>query len=198
MYGSNSVKGRTIAIQGLGSVGSILASTLFWNGAHLIVTDVNESRALQIAKQYSATYVSPQEIVNVACDVFSPCALGGGINRQTIPGLQCRAIAGAANNQLWEDTDGDLLVEKGILYAPDYVINAGGLINVAAELFPQGYDPVASRNRVDALYDQLLRIFDSAEKTGLSTHKTAQDMADEILKKKIGKRTEAPCFRSLP
>lgn len=197
IYGSSSVKGRTIAIQGLGSVGSILAATLFWHGANLIVTDVNEARARKIAKQYFATYVSPEEIVSVSCDVLSPCALGGIINSKTIPTLRCKAIAGAANNQLWQDVDGDLLVEKGILYAPDFVINAGGLINVAAELCPQGYNPIVSRDRVDALYDQLILIFDSAEKTGLSTHQTAVNIGDERLQKKIGMRTEALCFRNL-
>ena len=88
-------------------------------------------------------------------------------------------------------------MEKGILYAPDFVINAGGLINVAAELCPQGYNPIVSRDRVDALYDQLILIFDSAEKTGLSTHQTAVNIGDERLQKKIGMRTEALCFRKL-
>lgn len=196
IYGSSSVKGRTIAIQGLGSVGAILAATLFWNGAHLIVTDVDEEKARKIAKQYGATYVSPQEIMAVSCDVLSPCALGGIINSKTIPTLRCKAIAGAANNQLWQDLDGDLLVQKGILYAPDFVINAGGLINVAAELCSEGYNPIVSRDRVDSLYDQLMLIFDSAEKTGLSTHKTALNIGDERLQNKIGKRTETLCFRN--
>ena len=194
VYGSDSVKGRTVAIQGIGSVGTILAGLLFWNGAHLIVSDVNEERARKIAKQYGAAYLPPNEILAASCDVLAPCALGGIINQKTIPALRCKIIAGAANNQLLLDTDGEALVKKGILYAPDFVINAGGLINVAEELYPQGYDPVSARDKVDALYDQLLVIFDRARETGRSTHQTAVDLGDHRLEHKIGVRVEAPCF----
>lgn len=194
MYGSESVKGREIAVQGLGSVGSILTDLLFWNGAKLIVSDREVDKAKAIAKKYGATYVPASEILFVSCDVLSPCALGAVLTETSIPQLRCKAIAGAANNQLLKDSDGDLLVQRGILYAPDFVINAGGLLNVAEELFPQGYDPVSSLEKVDALYDVLLEIFDSAEKTGLSTHQTAVNIGDKRLEQKIGKRTEAPCF----
>ena len=194
VYGSDSVKGRTVAIQGIGSVGTILAGLLFWNGAHLIVSDVNEERARKIAKQYGAACLPPNEILAASCDVLAPCALGGVINQKTIPALRCKIIAGAANNQLLLDTDGEALVKKGILYAPDFVINAGGLINVAEELYPQGYDPVSARDKVDALYDQLLVIFDRAQETGRSTHQTAVDLGDHRLEHKIGVRVEAPCF----
>ncbi len=194
IYGSNSVKDRVIAIQGVGSVGSILAGLLFWNGAKLILSDVNEDKARKIAKQYGATYLDSKEILTVDCDVYSPCALGGIINEETIPGFRCKIIAGAANNQLLSDSDGDALTKRGVLYAPDFVINAGGLINVAEELYLEGYDPVSSRNKVDSLYDLLLTIFDSAEKSGLSTHQTAVNLGDYRLKNKIGCRVEAPCF----
>ena len=194
VYGSDSVRGCTIAIQGVGSVGTILASLLFWNGAKLIFADMNAEKAKKLAKQYGAQWVDSSEISSVSCDVLAPCALGGILNTNTIPFLRCKIVAGAANNQLLTDSDANLLMEKGILYAPDFVINAGGLINVAEEIYPEGYNPVAARDKVDLLYDQLKMIFDSSEKSGLSTHQTALDLANHRLKHQIGKRTEAPCF----
>jgi leucine dehydrogenase len=194
VYGSDSVKGRTIAIQGLGSVGSVLAGLLFWNGANLIVSDVNEEKARKVASQYGATYVNAKEILFAKCDVLAPCALGGILNEESIPLLQTRIVAGAANNQLLLDKDADRLLERDILYAPDFVINAGGLINVTEEISVQGYDPVVSRNKVDALYEQLLAIFNLAEEKEISTHQAATELGDYRLKHKIGLRTEAPCF----
>lgn len=194
IFGSDSVKDKVIAIQGMGSVGSILAGLLFWNGAKIIVSDVDTEKAKKIAKQYSATYVDPSEILSSECDVLSPCALGGIINDQTIPTLRCKAIAGAANNQLLVDANGDDLVKRGILYAPDFVINAGGLINVAEEIFPQGYDPVSSRDKVDSLYGMLISIFETAERNGTSTHKAAMALGDHRIENKINVRSDAPCF----
>ncbi len=194
VYGSDSVKDRIVAIQGLGSVGSILAGILFWNGAQLVVSDIDKERAQSIAKQYGATYVGPEEILSVPCDVLSPCALGGVVNDATILAFRCKIIAGAANNQLLTDTHGDDLAKKGILYAPDFVINAGGLINVAEETLPQGYDPVSSRNKVDSLYELLGSIFEVAEKNGTSTHKAAVAIANHRIENKINVRSEAPCF----
>ncbi len=194
LYGSDSVKGRKIAIQGLGSVGSILMDLLFWGGAELVVADVNVEKAKRLAQKYGATLSTPEEILSVPCDILSPCALGGIINPKNISQLQCKAIAGAANNQLLSDSDGDLLMERGILYSPDFVINAGGLINVAEETCLEGYSPVLSLRKVDALYDLLLTIFDSAEEKGISTHQAALDLGDYRLKNKIGKRTEKPYF----
>lgn len=194
IYGSESVKNRVVAIQGLGSVGSILADYLFWNGAKLIVSDVQEEKARKLAKHYGATFVSPEEILFVECDVLSPCALGGIISEQTIPLLKTKAVAGAANNQLLLDSDADALLERGILYAPDFVINAGGLINVTEEITPQGYNPVAARDRVDLLYDQLITIFNLAEEKNISTYQAAADLGDYRLENKMGRRVEAPCF----
>lgn len=194
VFGNESVKDRTVAIQGLGNVGKHLAEYLFWNGAKLIVTDVDKEKALKIAKQYGAKYCAPDEIWKVECDVFAPCALGGILNAQTIPQLKCKAVAGAANNQLLTDKDGEDLAKRGILYAPDYVINAGGLINVAEELNKEGYSPISARVRIDKLYEQLLTIFDIAEQNGYSTSKAANSLGDYRLKYKIGKRKEAPCF----
>ena len=194
VYGSESVKDRKIAIQGIGSVGSILADILFWNGAKLILSDVSSDRVQKLVKQYGASYSAPDEIHKADCDVFSPCALGGVLNVRTIPQLQCKIVAGAANNQLLTERDGEDLMKRGILYAPDYVINAGGLINVSDELLVEGYNPEVARSKTDKLYDQLLTIFDIADQNGYSTSHAANSLAEYRLKYKIGKRKDKPCY----
>ena len=192
--GSDLLENRTVAIQGLGSVGFELAKLLFWVGARLIVSDIDIDKCRKIAELTGAEVVSPSDILKVECDVLSPCAMGGGINEQTIPHLRCKAIAGCANNQLLKDSDADELLARGILYAPDFIINAGGLINVSQELEPKGYDPIMSRNKIHHLYDQLMVIYDIAEHNRFSTHRAAMSLADYRLKYKIGKRIEPPCF----
>lgn len=194
VFGNESVKDRTVAIQGTGSVGKILADLLFWNGAKLILSDIATERAQKIAKQYGATYCPPDEIWKVECDVFTPCALGGILNANTIPQLKCKIVAGAANNQLLTERDGDELMKRGILYAPDYVINAGGLINVSEEITLEGYSPECSRNKTDKLFDQLITIFDIAEQNGCSTNQAANSLVEYRLKYKIGKRKDQPCY----
>jgi leucine dehydrogenase len=194
IYGSETIQGRTIAIQGLGSVGGRLADHLFWAGAKLILSDIDRGKTETLAKAYGAKTCPPEEILKVECDVLSPCALGGILGPQTIASLRCRAIAGSANNQLLRDGDAEELMKKGILYAPDFVINAGGLINVTCELEPQGYQSVLSREKIHNLYDQLLLIYDIAEQNKISTHAAAVAFANYRLKYKIGKRQIAPCF----
>jgi len=194
VYGSESVKDKTVAIQGTGSVGKILADLLFWNGAKLILSDVAVERAQKIAKQYNATFCPPEEIFKVDCDIFAPCALGGILNASTIPQLKCKIVAGAANNQLLTERDGDELMKRGILYAPDYVINAGGLINVSEEITLEGYNPEHSRNKTDKLFDQLITIFDIAEQNGYSTNQAANSLVEYRLKYKIGKRKDQPFY----
>ncbi len=194
VYGSDSVKGRTVAIQGVGSVGTLLADFLFWNGAKLVITDVSMEKAKILARKYNAKYCAPEEIFSAACDVFAPCALGGILNIATIPQLKCKVVAGAANNQLLCEEDGERLRKLGILYAPDFVINAGGLINVTEETMPEGYDSLRSRDKVEKLYDQLLAIFVIAEKKGFSTHQAAKTLVEHRLRNKIGVRTVSPCF----
>jgi leucine dehydrogenase len=186
--GSDAVRDRTIAIQGLGSVGARLAETLFWNGARLILCDVNQERAEMLAKRYEAEVCSPEKILSVECDVLAPCALGGILNENTIPALRCKAVAGAANNQLLTDDDADLLRQRGILYAPDFVINSGGLINVSNELYRTPYDPRLAREQVHNIYDLLLTIYEIAEQNHYSTNRSAIELADYRLKYGIGKR----------
>jgi len=194
IYGEESVSGRTIAIQGVGSVGTFLAERLFWDGAQLILSDINMERARELAKQYGAEVVSPQEILSVPCDVFSPCALGGVITPSAIFKMRCKAVAGAANNQLESDRDADELMRRGILYAPDFVINAGGLINVTEELDPKGYHPAVARKKIHDLYAQLMLIYDIAAQNQISTHKAAVALGDYRLKYGIGRRSKPVCF----
>lgn len=194
LYDFDSVENRTIAIQGLGSVGYELAQFLFWAGARLIVSDIDREKCERIARMVGAKVVAPDDIHKVECDVYSPCAMGGSINEKVIPQLSCRAIAGSANNQLLKDTDADELFARGILYAPDFVINAGGLLNVTEELHTDGYNSNAARIRVNKIYSQLMLIYDIAEQNKYSTHRAAMSLGDYRLKYRIGKRIDPPCF----
>lgn len=193
-FGSESVCGKRIAIQGLGSVGSCLADYLFWSGAELIVADPNVKAVEACVQKYGATAVSPSQILQVPCDVLAPCAMGAILDETTIPLLRCSCIAGAANNQLRVSSNADLLSQKGILYAPDFVINAGGLLNVSFEVDPQGYNPQSSRMKCHAIYDTLLTIYAVAEEKKISTHKAALLVAEERVQKGIGKRLTPPVF----
>lgn len=189
-FNSDSVVGKTIAIQGVGSVGEKLAQLLFWHGAKLVLSDINQEKVTKLAKLYDAKVVSPDKIHAVECDVFAPCAMGGTLNPRTISELRCRAVAGCANNQLLTDEDGEELTRRNILYAPDFVINAGGLINVTQETLEEGYNPHRARNRVDKIYDQLMLIFDISSKNNCSTQKAVLSLVDYRLKYGIGKRCE--------
>lgn len=190
LFGSDSVEGKTVAIQGLGSVGSRLAELLFWHGAKLVVTDIHMDRAAVVAKQFGAKLIKPDEIFEQPCDVFAPCALGGIIHSETIDILRCRAIAGAANNQLLTDHDAEELRRLGILYAPDFVINAGGLINVSQETVREGYQPKQARDKTDQIYDQLRLIFKIAQENGSSTLKAAMQLIEYRMEYGIGRRVD--------
>lgn len=194
LYASRSFRGKKIAIQGLGSVGSHLLDHLFWHGAELVVTDINEDVLKKVQEKYHIKTVSPEEIFSVECDIFSPCAMGGIINDGTIAKLNCKAIAGCANNQLLSEHHGDVLHERGILIAPDFVINAGGLINVSFETEKDGYHPGRSRKKIDKIYDVLMSIYDISEKENISSSRAAISLADDNIAKKIGKRSEKPVF----
>ncbi len=133
VFGSQSLKGLKIAVQGLGSVGSVLCEYLKDEGARLYVTDIHIERSRELARSWQAEWVAPQDIHKVECDIFAPCALGGAVNETTFPELNCKIIAGAANNVLSGSEMAEKLHHKGILYAPDYIINAGGLIYISYE-----------------------------------------------------------------
>jgi leucine dehydrogenase len=194
MHGNPSVAGKTVAIQGLGSVGGRLAEYLFWEGAKLILSDIDWEKTQRLAKQFGAMACPAEDILTVACDVLAPCALGGILNPQTIPQLKCEAVAGAANNQLLNDSDADLLKQRGILYAPDFVINAGGLINVSHEITEDGYCPTRSLAKINTLYNQLLELYALSEKNNCSTHQAAVSLGDYRIQHGIGKRETPPRY----
>lgn len=176
-WGTRSLQGKVVALQGVGAVGSELARLLVGAGAKIIFTDINEKNVEQFKMNFpDAKYVKPEEIFAVACDIYAPCALGASVNDQTIPQLKCRVISGAANNQLKEDRHGMMLREKNILYAPDYLINAGGLMNVSIEF--EGWSDDKSKRMVDTIYQTTLNVFDIADKQSITTNKAADVLAE--------------------
>ncbi|HWX40912.1 MAG TPA: Glu/Leu/Phe/Val dehydrogenase [Blastocatellia bacterium] len=175
-WGSDDLTGRTVAIQGCGHVGYSLAKELHGAGARLIVADIDPTRAKQLAGEFEATPVEAEAIYGVQAEIFAPCALGGIVNDHTIPQLKVEIVAGGANNQLLEDRHGDALKDRGILYAPDYVMNAGGLISAGIDLF--GWDQKQTRDRVLGIYDTLLTIFDAARAEGIPTSRAADRLAE--------------------
>ncbi|MCH9610664.1 MAG: Leucine dehydrogenase [Chlamydiales bacterium] len=196
LFGSSNMRGKTVAIQGLGSVGMELARLLFWEGASLVVADVNQAAVDVACERFGARAVPADEILSVECDILAPCALGGILNKESIPKLRCKGIAGATNNQLLVEEDGDALYERGILYAPDYVINSGGLLNVSIEVTPTGYDPAIARDKVNHIYDVLIKIFTLSEEKKMATNRVTREISNYNVEHQIGKRTEAVVFHS--
>jgi len=194
VYGSKSLLGKKVAIQGLGNVGISLAEYLFWAGADLIVSDINEDRTNFAASKYRAKVVSTDKIMGTNCDIFSPCALGGILNDDSISDLKCKIVAGAANNQLLRSEHADLLKNRKILYAPDFVINSAGLITVATELTDCGFDPKLARDNLYTIYDRLMAIYEIAEKNDTSTHAAAISLAEYSINYEINKRVVPPVF----
>lgn len=175
--GRQSLEGLKVAVQGLGNVGSHLCRHLHEAGASLVVSDMRPERAAEIADMYGAVVVSPAEIHAQSVDIFAPCALGGILNSTTIPQIQAAIVAGAANNQLADEWNhAQLLHSRGILYCPDYVINAGGLINVYNELV--GYEEETVLNQLHGIYDTLLEIFSNAQAHGITTQEAAKRLAE--------------------
>lgn len=175
-WGSDSLEGKTIAIQGAGSVGSYLAKELHEAGAKLIVSEIDPAKSAKVAKATGARIVNDDEIFSVQADIFSPCALGGIINDKTIPMLKVEIVAGGANNQLLEERHGDELQRRGILYAPDYVANAGGVINVYGEV--AGWNAQKALDKADDIYDTILKVFDIAEAQKIPTYEAADRLAE--------------------
>ena len=178
VFGSSSLKGRTISLLGLGHVGERVARRCARAGAKLIVADVNEARR-PAAERLGARWTSPEKALEADVDVLAPCALGGVLNDESVPQLRCRIVAGAANNQLATDAIADLLARRGILWAPDFVANAGGVINIAEEF--GGYDPTAARRRVRGIADTLSQIFDDAGSIGATPLTAALELARKRL-----------------
>jgi leucine dehydrogenase len=179
MWGSDSLEGKTVAIQGCGSVGSYLARELHEAGATLIVSDIDAAKAARVSKATGARIVEGDAIFSAEADIFSPCALGGIINDTTIPMLKVYIVAGGANNQLLEERHGAELQRRGILYAPDYVANAGGVINVYGEV--SGWDAQRALDKADDIYDTILKVFDIADEKQIPTYEAADRLAEQRL-----------------
>jgi leucine dehydrogenase len=178
-WGSDNLSGRKVALQGCGHVGLLVARLLHEAGARLFVTDVSQERVQETVELTGATPVAPRAIYDTEADIFAPCALGGILNRRTIPRLRVEIVAGAANNQLEGDEDGRRLHERGILYAPDYVANAGGVINGCREIL--GFSEDEARERIDRIYDTMIEVLRLAAAQGITPNAAADRIAEERL-----------------
>ena len=178
-WGTNDLNGRTVALQGCGSTGYHLAENLHAAGARLIVSDVDQGRARKVADLFAAATVDPDEIFGVRADIFAPCAMGGVINDETISKLQVEIVVGSANNQLLDDQHGEALARMGVLYAPDYVANSGGIINGCRELL--GWDESDTTQKISNIYDRMLSLFELGEREAIPPFKAADRLARELI-----------------
>jgi len=181
-FGDASLDGKVVALQGVGSVGYALGRSIVDEGGRLVVADISQENVGRAVNELGAAAVDPDAIYDVECDIYAPCALGATLNDNTIPRLKCKVVAGAANNQLLDEhVHAEALRQRGILYAPDYVINAGGIINVSLELEPGGYNEAAAVAKIDNIHDALLGVFETARVKGITTHQAAQQAAEANL-----------------
>lgn len=181
-FGADSLKGRHAAVQGLGKVGAKLVDHLVDEGARVTVADVSPENVQRVVhKHRQVTVVEPDAILDLACDILAPCAVGAVLSDQSLPQLRCKVIAGAANNQLAEGRHGDDLHQRGILYCPDYVINAGGLIQVADEL--AGFNRERAFAKAAGIYDQLKQIFAISRAQNIGTHRAADLLAERRIQR---------------
>lgn len=185
-YGDASVDGVTVLVQGVGKVGGALVETLVEHEADVKVSDIDEDAVQALVDEHGVTAVDPDTVYGTDCDVFAPCALGGVINDETVPRLQCDIVAGSANNVLEERRHADELKQRGILYAPDYVINAGGLITVVNEM--EGNSKEDARQETEQIHERLERIIEKAEDEDISTVAAADEYAEERMEQARGKR----------
>lgn len=179
-FGTDSLAGRRIMVQGVGKVGRNLLPYLVEEGAQIYISDTDPERLRKVSAEFPVMAVAPQAVYSVECDIFSPNALGGILNDETIPVLRCAAVAGGANNQLAEPRHGQMLHERGILYAPDYVINAGGLINVGDER--QGYCQSRAWRQVDKIAETLFEVVALSRERGIPTAEAADWLAQQRIK----------------
>ena len=192
-FGNDSPKGRTVVIQGVGAVGSDLARRLIEAGAKVYAADKNLERLQQLKKELGLIPVDEERVMQMKCDVFAPCALGAIITDESIPLLQCSIVAGAANNLLLEPRHGKALADRGILYAPDYVINAGGIINVSVEFNDGGYDEQAALTKIERIPQALRELWTMAKEDRIPPSDAADRLADRILSEARGAKKSASC-----
>jgi len=181
-WGSDSLEGKTVGVQGLGHVGIYLVEHLSKAGAKVLVTDIKEERVTEMLKIKNVSAIDPESFYDAEMDIYAPCALGSTVNDETIDRLKCQIIAGAANNVLSDyEKHGKILLDRGVLYAPDYAINAGGVINVYGEF--EGYNEKRSYNRVNHIYDILMEIFERSQDQKIPTMDAADALAEERIRK---------------
>lgn len=178
-WGNDSLKGKKVGVQGIGNVGEHLVKHLAEEGAQVYICDINEEKLKEVAKKYKAHVIGLNDIYDLDMDIYAPCALGATVNTETIEKLKCSIIAGSANNQLGDEkVHGEMLVKKGIIYAPDFVINSGGLINVYAEL-GGNYNKQRAIAHADKIYDITLEIFRNAKQENVPTYLAANRLAEK-------------------
>ncbi|MEM6261122.1 MAG: Glu/Leu/Phe/Val dehydrogenase dimerization domain-containing protein [Bacteroidota bacterium] len=183
--GSDSLSGKKILVQGVGTVGEHLVKLLTKHGARVFIYDIYEPRVKEVVAKYNVQVADPSEVYTLDVDVFAPCALGAGLNPDTIPTLGCDIVAGAANNQLLDETrDSQLLIERGILYTPDFVINAGGIINISLEIEEGPYDPKRALELTEKTYQNTLNVFHLSEEQHISPHAAAMQFAEKRIQAK--------------
>ena len=188
-FGSDSLEGRSVLVQGIGHVGEVLVDYITKEGGKVLIADINQARLEEVKNKYGATIYDDNDMYSLDVDVYAPCALGATINDQTIEKIRAKVIAGAANNQLAnEKTHGDRLKERGIVYAPDFLINAGGIINVYAELEKYGKQEIMSKT--ENIYDTTLEIFTKAKTDNCSTHEAALKIALERIAQRKAEKTQ--------
>jgi len=180
LWNTDDLSAVTVAIQGCGHVGYHLTRLLHEAGAELFVTDVDNNSVSRVVDEFDAKFVRPTEILSTRANIFAPCALGGIINDATIPELSVQIVAGAANNQLLAARNGAMLRERNILYAPDYVANAGGVLRGCTEIL--NWEPDYAARKIEEIYDTMLRIFESAKAQGLPTNEAADRLAEDRLR----------------
>jgi len=179
-WGSDKLVGKTVVVQGVGHVGEKLVKHLTEEGANVIINDINTQKLNELANEFGANIVMGDAIFDLDIDIYAPCALGATVNPDTISRLKCEIIAGAANNQLADEKrDGQLCADKAICYAPDFLINAGGLINVYSEL--KGYNREHAINQTRKIYNTTLEILNKAELEHITTHAAALEIAQQII-----------------
>lgn len=182
VYGNESLKGKRVAVQGVGNVGYNVVKRLVDNGAEVVIADVDKNKVNRAVAEFKVRAVGIDEIYGVDCDIFSPCALGAILNDKTIPKLKCKIIAGSANNQLAEARHGEVLHQKGILYAPDFIINAGGTI-ADTDQFEGGFCSERAEKKVARVYDNVAKVLEISKREGIPTYKAANRFAEERIRK---------------
>jgi len=175
------VQGRTVAVQGVGAVGGDVVAQLVKAGAVVTTADVDQEKVAHVAAEYSVKVVPPEEIYSLPVDVYCPCALGAVLNDTTIPVLRCKIVCGSANNQLAEDRHGEMIAQREIVYAPDYIVNAGGALTNIDSLAPDGFNHQRAHATVARIYQNMEQLLEISREQGIPTYRAADVLAEQRL-----------------